>query len=241
MSRVRAGFRYRAGRELDDGRVGPAFSRRRIASRRGGRRGLQGRSRDYVHAKGLQFGIHLMRGIPRQAVARNLPVEGNVGDVPRISPTRPISVPGTRTCIGVDMAKPGRAGLLRLGVRAVRGVGRRLREGGRHQPPLSRATSGDRGHPAGHRPHGAADRPQPLAGRDGAHRGRARATPRQHVAHQRRLLGQLAGAARAIRRLARLEPASRPGPLAGRRHAPARRARARDGARPASPPTSSAR
>jgi hypothetical protein len=31
---------------------------------------------DYVHGKGLRFGIHMMRGIPRQAVARNLPIEG---------------------------------------------------------------------------------------------------------------------------------------------------------------------
>jgi hypothetical protein len=31
---------------------------------------------DYVHGKGLKFGIHMMRGIPRQAVARNLPIEG---------------------------------------------------------------------------------------------------------------------------------------------------------------------
>jgi hypothetical protein len=32
---------------------------------------------DYVHGKGLKFGIHIMRGIPRQAVARNLPVKGS--------------------------------------------------------------------------------------------------------------------------------------------------------------------
>ena len=31
---------------------------------------------DYVHGKGLKFGIHLMRGIPRQAVERNTPVLG---------------------------------------------------------------------------------------------------------------------------------------------------------------------
>jgi alpha-galactosidase len=31
---------------------------------------------DHVHGKGLKFGIHMMRGIPRQAVARNLPIEG---------------------------------------------------------------------------------------------------------------------------------------------------------------------
>jgi hypothetical protein len=31
---------------------------------------------DYVHSKGLKFGIHIMRGIPRLAVERNLPVFG---------------------------------------------------------------------------------------------------------------------------------------------------------------------
>ncbi len=31
---------------------------------------------DYVHAAGLKFGIHLMRGIPRQAVADNVPILG---------------------------------------------------------------------------------------------------------------------------------------------------------------------
>lgn len=29
---------------------------------------------DYVHASGLKFGIHILRGIPKQAVARNLPI-----------------------------------------------------------------------------------------------------------------------------------------------------------------------
>ncbi|ONI91092.1 hypothetical protein ALI22I_09985 [Saccharothrix sp. ALI-22-I] len=31
---------------------------------------------DYIHAAGLKFGVHLMRGIPRQVVADNLPVPG---------------------------------------------------------------------------------------------------------------------------------------------------------------------
>lgn len=31
---------------------------------------------DYVHSKGLKFGIHIMRGIPRQAVSANLPIKG---------------------------------------------------------------------------------------------------------------------------------------------------------------------
>ena len=31
----------------------------------------------YVHAQGLKFGIHIVRGIPRASVQRNLPVEGS--------------------------------------------------------------------------------------------------------------------------------------------------------------------
>jgi alpha-galactosidase len=32
---------------------------------------------DYVHSLGLKFGIHILRGIPRQAVAENLPLAGS--------------------------------------------------------------------------------------------------------------------------------------------------------------------
>lgn len=31
---------------------------------------------DWLHAQGLKFGIHIVRGIPRQVVAANLPIEG---------------------------------------------------------------------------------------------------------------------------------------------------------------------
>lgn len=34
---------------------------------------------DYVHSKGLKFGIHIMRGIPKEAVAKKLPVLGAEG------------------------------------------------------------------------------------------------------------------------------------------------------------------
>ncbi len=34
---------------------------------------------DYIHAKGLKFGIHLMRGIPKQAVARHTLIKGTDG------------------------------------------------------------------------------------------------------------------------------------------------------------------
>ena len=32
---------------------------------------------DWVHAQGLKFGIHIVRGIPRASVERNLPIEGS--------------------------------------------------------------------------------------------------------------------------------------------------------------------
>ncbi len=32
---------------------------------------------DYVHALGLKFGIHILRGIPKEAVQKNLPIEGS--------------------------------------------------------------------------------------------------------------------------------------------------------------------
>ena len=31
---------------------------------------------DWVHGKGLKFGIHIVRGIPRQVVNENLPIAG---------------------------------------------------------------------------------------------------------------------------------------------------------------------
>jgi Alpha-galactosidase len=34
---------------------------------------------DYVHSKGLKFGIHIMRGIPKEAVAKKLPIKGTNG------------------------------------------------------------------------------------------------------------------------------------------------------------------
>jgi alpha-galactosidase len=32
---------------------------------------------DFVHAQGLQFGIHIVRGIPKQVVEANLPIAGS--------------------------------------------------------------------------------------------------------------------------------------------------------------------
>jgi hypothetical protein len=51
-----------------------------------------------VHSKGLKFGIHIMRGIPRQAVEKNTPVLGTgvrAADIALINST----CPGNPTCM----------------------------------------------------------------------------------------------------------------------------------------------
>lgn len=61
---------------------------------------------DYVHSKGLKFGIHMMRGIPRQAVKQNSMIKGTTARAADIADTG-------STCswnpdmYGVDMTKPG--------------------------------------------------------------------------------------------------------------------------------------
>ena len=59
-----------------------------------------------VHGLGLKFGIHLMRGIPRLAVERNLPVLGTpyrAKDIANLDST----CPWNPDMYGVDMSKPG--------------------------------------------------------------------------------------------------------------------------------------
>jgi hypothetical protein len=54
------------------GRLTPAVNRFPSAANGAGFKPLA----DYVHSLGLKFGIHIMRGIPRQAVAANTPIKG---------------------------------------------------------------------------------------------------------------------------------------------------------------------
>ena len=62
---------------------------------------------DYLHAKGLKFGLHLMRGIPRQAVDRgNSPVLGSTYKAGDIVNTNSRCAWNT-DMYGVDMTKPG--------------------------------------------------------------------------------------------------------------------------------------
>ena len=66
-------YPLRSKSEVDAfGRFVPAEAR--FPSAAGGR-GFKPLS-DYVHRKGLKFGVHIVRGIPRLAVERNTPIEG---------------------------------------------------------------------------------------------------------------------------------------------------------------------
>lgn len=99
------GFGYRPGAKLtmdEYGRLLPAPAK--FPSAVGGK-GFQPLA-DAIHRKGLKFGIHMMRGIPRQAVEANLPIFG--------TPYRAADVADrSSTCswnsdmYGVDMSKPG--------------------------------------------------------------------------------------------------------------------------------------
>ena len=62
---------------------------------------------DYLHANGLRFGLHLMRGIPRQAVDRdNSPILGTAYKAADIANKRS-TCPWNTDMYGVDMSKPG--------------------------------------------------------------------------------------------------------------------------------------
>ena len=84
-----------------------------------------------VHAKGLKFGIHIIRGVPKGAMKANLPVAGSgyrISDLADTSDTcqwNPDNFGVKKQCC--------RAGLVRLDVQAIRGLGRGLCKGGLHR------------------------------------------------------------------------------------------------------------
>jgi alpha-galactosidase len=99
------GHDYHAGAALtmdEYGRLLPAPNRFPSAARGAGFKMLAA----YVHAQGLKFGIHIMRGIPRQAVEQNLPILGtsyraaDIADRVNVCEWNP-------DMYGVDMSKPG--------------------------------------------------------------------------------------------------------------------------------------
>ena len=61
---------------------------------------------DYVHAKRLKFGLHLMRGIPRQAVDADTPILGTSFRARDIADTTS-TCPWNADMFGVDMRKAG--------------------------------------------------------------------------------------------------------------------------------------
>ena len=90
------------GVAMDDyGRLLPATNRFPTAASGLGFKALA----DYVHSKGLKFGIHIMRGIPRQAVKRNLPILGTSARAQDIANLKaPCS--WSTAMYGVDTSKP---------------------------------------------------------------------------------------------------------------------------------------
>ncbi len=99
------GWEYRPGAKLEmdaNGRLLPAVNRFPSAANGNGFKSLA----DYVHAKGLKFGVHILRGIPRQAVTANSPILGTSVRAADVADT-------SSTCrwnsdmYGVDMSKSG--------------------------------------------------------------------------------------------------------------------------------------
>lgn len=99
------GYDYRkdAKLEMDQwGRLWPAVNRFPSAANGIGFKALA----EYIHRRGLKFGLHLMRGIPRQAVAQNTSVKGTrFGAVDIADKTSTCS--WNTDMYGVDMSRPG--------------------------------------------------------------------------------------------------------------------------------------
>jgi|HubBroStandDraft_1064217.scaffolds.fasta_scaffold00761_4 alpha-galactosidase len=96
---------YRPGAQLsmdDFGRLIPAVNRFPSAADGRGFRPLA----DYIHGLGLRFGIHIMRGIPRQAVKGNLPIFGSRARAGEIGDTASVC-PWNSDMYGVNLSRPG--------------------------------------------------------------------------------------------------------------------------------------
>jgi alpha-galactosidase len=99
------GFDYRKGAKLDMdewGRLMPALNKFPSAADGKGFKPLA----DYIHSLGLKFGVHLLRGIPRQAVAAKMPIKGTGFTAADIAETGNICQ-WNGDMYGVDMSKPG--------------------------------------------------------------------------------------------------------------------------------------
>jgi alpha-galactosidase len=99
------GHDYKPGAPLtmdDYGRLLPAMNRFPSSANGAGFRPLA----DYVHSQGLKFGIHIMRGIPRQAVERNLPIKGTSYHAADVA-EKENACRWNPDMWGVDITKPG--------------------------------------------------------------------------------------------------------------------------------------
>ncbi len=97
------GYRPNADLITDEyGRLLPALNRFPSAANGAGFRPLG----DYIHSKGLKFGIHIMRGIPRQSVRANLPVYGSDFRAQNAADTSSVC-PWNTDMYGLDTSKPG--------------------------------------------------------------------------------------------------------------------------------------
>ena len=99
------GHDYRAGAVLtmdSFGRLLPAENRFPSAANGAGFKPLA----DYIHSKGLKFGIHILRGIPRQAVEQNTPIFKSNHRAADIADKQNVC-PWNTDMYGVDISKPG--------------------------------------------------------------------------------------------------------------------------------------
>jgi alpha-galactosidase len=97
------GYRPNAQLSMDsNGRLVPAVNRFPSAANGQGFKAIA----DYVHSKGLKFGIHILRGIPRQAVAQNTPILGTTFHAADVADKTSLCQWNT-DMYGVDMSKPG--------------------------------------------------------------------------------------------------------------------------------------
>lgn len=97
------GYRSNAELVVDDyGRLLPAVNRFPSSADGAGFKPLA----DYVHSLGLKFGIHIMRGIPRQAVRANTPILNSPYHAQDIADIEHVC-PWNDDMYGIDMSKPG--------------------------------------------------------------------------------------------------------------------------------------
>jgi alpha-galactosidase len=94
---------FRPGLTMDgNGRLLPAVERFPESA---GNKGFKPLA-DYIHGLGLKFGIHVMRGIPREAVAKKLPIPGTSVTADMIANTSD-TCNWLNSMFGIDMTKEG--------------------------------------------------------------------------------------------------------------------------------------